>query len=86
MEIRDVAKKMIEAVEYDGRKKERVFEDVFKWNLIYELEEEGSDFSDEEIEEFAAELREEFLEMVEERGWETDYCDRTIIITKGGNR
>jgi hypothetical protein len=86
MEIKKIAKELVKEIEYESRNTVRLFEEGYRLALMNEFKEEGLDFSDKELEDFIEELREKFLELAEKKGWKIDYCNETIIITKGGKK
>jgi hypothetical protein len=86
MEIKAVAKKLVEEIEYEGRREVRIFDGTFKMALMNEFKNEGLDFSDEELEEFEEEVKEDFMELAEARGWRTEEFEEGILIKKGDKR
>jgi hypothetical protein len=82
MKTKEIASEMIKGIEKEDRNRIRIYDDDFRYAIIDALEKEGSDYSDEELEDFVGDCETYFIEEAQEKGWLVDFICNGIVITK----
>ena len=82
MKVKEIAKEMIRGVEKEDRNRIRIYDDDFRDAVIDAFEKEGSDYSDEQVEDFTGDCETYFIEMAQEKGWLVDFICNGIVVIK----